>query len=328
VSRTKNRFIRWLALVLWLAGVAEICAAPTGIVVPAYFYAGPLWSSMNWAAGRVPLVAILNPNSGPGLTQDPQYVTAVNNLRAAGGKVIGYVSTSYTARDTNTVKTDINRYFSFYAVDGIFLDELTNDSDTGHLNYYAGLYQYIQTKGTNLLVIGNPGTQTQEAYLTRPCADVLVTLESPTGYSNYVADAWVTNHLARQFCHLPYAVASASTMTNFVNLANARNTGWIYVTGDSGTNPWDTLPTYWTNEVNYIRSLNQSAPATHLKVLGISNGIPWLQITGAPGAYELQTTSNLSDWWPAKTISGSSTQLNVNDTTATNTSRRFYRTRQ
>jgi len=81
---------------VWLSCIAGVWAAPKGIVVPAYFYPGSLWSSMNWAAGRVPLVAIMNPNSGPGTTQDPQYVAAVNSLRAADGKVIGYVSTSYT----------------------------------------------------------------------------------------------------------------------------------------------------------------------------------------------------------------------------------------
>ena len=83
-----------------------------------------------------------------------------------------------------------------------------------------------------------------------------MTFEVDTGYSNHVVDAWATNHLARHFCHLPYAVPSASTMTNYVNLAAARNMGWLYVTDDSGANPWDTLPTYWTNEVNYIQSLN------------------------------------------------------------------------
>lgn len=327
-SRTQKGLLRWLVLMVWLACIAGVWAAPKGIVVPAYFYPGSLWTSMNWAAGRVPLVAIMNPNSGPDTTQDPQYVAAVNSLRAAGGKVIGYVSTSYTTRATNAVKTDIDRYFSFYAVDGIFLDELTNDSDTNHLNYYASLHQYIQTKGTNLLVIGNPGINTQEAYLTRPCADVLVTFEVGAGYSNYVTDAWVTNHLARQFCHLPYAVSSAATMTNFVNLTDARNVGWIYITSDSGANPWDTLPAYWTNAVNYVQLLNQSAPATRLKLLGLSNGVPTLQISGAPGAYELQTTSNLLDWWAAMTVSSTTTQLNVSDSTVRNAVRRFYRTRQ
>jgi hypothetical protein len=317
-----------IALVVWLLAALSVCAAPMGIVVPAYFYPGPLWDRMNWAAGRVPLIAILNPNSGPDTSQDPQYVAAVNSLRAGGGKVVGYVSTSYTTRTTNAVKTDIDRYYSFYAMDGIFLDELTNDSNTSHLNYYAALYQYIRTKGTNALVLGNPGINTQEAYLTRPCADLLVTFEVDTGYSNYVADAWVTNHLARQFCHLPYAVAGAGTMTNFVNLAGARNAGWIFVTDDGGSNPWDTLPAYWTNEVNYVRFLNQSAPATQLKMLGLSNGVPSLRISGAPGVYELQTTSNLAHWSAATNVSGATSQINVLDGSATNMGRRFYRTSQ
>ena len=283
---------------------------------------------MNWAAGQVPLIAILNPNSGPDTSQDPQYVAAVNSLRAAGGKVVGYVSTSYASRSTNAVKTDIDRYYSFYAVDGIFLDEVTNDANTSHLNYYSALWQYIQTKGTNVLVMGNPGINTQEAYVTRPCADLLVTFEVDNGYSNYVADAWVTNHLARQFCHLPYAVASAATMTNFVKLAVARNVGWLYVTDDGGLNPWDTLPSYWTNEVNYVRSLNQSAPVTELKMLSASNGVSSLRISGAPGVYELQTTSNLLHWAATTNVSSESSPFNVMDNSATNISKRFYRTRQ
>ena len=299
-----------------------------GIVVPAYFYPGDLWSSMNWAAGRVPLVAIMNPNSGPGTARNPDYVAAVNSLRASGGKVIGYVSTSYTARSTNAVKTDIDRYFSFYAVDGIFLDELTNDSVPSHLAYYAALYQYIRTKGTNLLVVGNPGFNTLEAYATRPCADVLVTLETGTNYATHAADAWATNHLARRFCQLPYNVPSAATMTNYVNLAAGRNVGWIYVTGDSGANPWDTLPTYWTNEVNYIRSLNQAMPPTVLQLTITSNGLASVHLSGAPGTYELQTSTNLLDWSVARTVRVGTNRLDVTGGAATNAIRRFYRTRQ
>lgn len=320
--------MRNLALMILLASALAISAAPMGIMVPAYFYPGGLWNSMNFAASRVPLVAIMNPNNGPDTTQNPDYVAAVNSLRAAGGRVIGYVYTSYGARDTNTVKTDIDRYFNFYSVDGIFLDEMTDDSNASHLNYYAALCQYIHSKGTNLMVAGNPGINTQEAYLTRPTADVLVTFEVDTGYPALVVDGWVTNHLARSFCHLPYNTASAATMTNYLNLAASRNVGWIYVTDDTGANPWDTLPGYWTNEVNYIRSLNQSAPATQLKLLGLSNGTPALQISGAPGTYELQGTSNLATWFVVTNASTTTSQINLLDRTATNNVKRFYRTRQ
>ena len=190
------------------------------------------------------------------------------------------------------------------------------------------LFRSIQTKGTNLLVVGNPGINTQEAYLTRLCADVLVTFEVDTGYATHVVDGWVTNQLARQFCHLPYNVASATTMTNDVNLAVARNVGWIYVTDDSGANPWDTLPTYWTNEVNYVRSLNLAQPATQLKITGVTNGVPSLQISGVPGTYELQATSNLANWSALATVSAASNKVSVTDSSATNLPRRFYRTRQ
>lgn len=317
-----------LALFLCITLAFGVGAAPLGVLVPAYFYPGSLWAGMNWAAGRVPLVAIMNPNSGPDTTQNLDYVAAVNSLRATGGRVIGYVSTAYTARGTNTVMTDIDRYFSFYSVDGIFLDEFTNDADADHLNYYAALYQYIQTKGTNLLVVGNPGINTLEAYLTRPCADVLVTFEVDTGYAAHAVDDWVTNHLARRFCHLPYNVASAATMTNDVNLAGARNVGWLYVTGDNGANPWDTLPSYWKNEVDYVRSLNMAAPLTRLRISALSNGVPTLQINGSPGVYALEFTSNLVNWSMVSVIGGATNPITVTDAATTNASRWFYRTRQ
>lgn len=317
----------WFGLLV--ATALGVNAAPMGILVPAYFGpTGRFWDELNFAAMRVPLVAIMNPNNGPGTTQSSDYVAAVNGLRTAGGRVIGYVYTSYAARDTNTVKADIDRYFSFYSVDGIFLDEMTNDGNANHLNYYAALYQYIQQQGTNLLVVGNPGINTLEIYLTRPTANVLVTFEADTGYPALVVDRWVTNHLARQFSHLPYNAPSATTMTNYVNLAANRNAGWIYVTDDALPNPWNTLPAYWTNEVDYIRSLNQSAPATQLRVLSLSNRIPSLQISGAPGTYELQATSNLANWFPITTVNAATNAVNVKDATATNSAGRLYRTRQ
>jgi len=313
----------WLGLLL----AFSTSAAPIGVMVPAYFYPGNYWTEMNWAAGRVPLVAIMNPDSGPDTTQNPDYVAAVNSLRASGGKVIGYVYTSYATRDTNVVRADIDRYFSFYSVDGIFLDEFTDDADTNHLNYYAALYQYIQTKGGNVLVVGNPGINTQEAYLTRPCADVLVTFEVNTGYSNLVVDAWATNHLARQFCHIPYATPAAATMTNYANLAIARNAGWLYVTDDGGANPYDTLPAYWTNEVHFLQSLNASLPATTLTVT-ISNRIPSLYLSGTPGVYELQFSTNLQNWSAAATKYVATNALNIFDAGASNGGNRYYRARQ
>ena len=302
-------------------------AAPLGLLVPAYFYPPTYWDGLNWAAARVPLAVIVNPGSGPGAAPDANYVSAVNNLRAAGGKALGYVYSSYAARATNAIKADLTNFFNFYPLDGIFIDEMQNDANTNHYNYYAVLYSFIQTKGTNLFVMGNPGTTTQEPYLAT--VDALMTFENNTGYSNYVADAWVTNHLARDFCHVIYAVTNAATMTNYINFALNRNAGWIFVTDDTNAaNPYERLPVYWTNEVNYIRSLNLAQPATQLKVLSVSNCVPTLQINGSPGAYELQVTTNLASWSPISVVSSPTNPIDVKDFGATNSARKFYRTRQ
>ena len=68
-----------------------------GLLVPAYIYpvAGGAWDQLAAVASTVPLIAIVNPNSGPGTASDPNYVSAINNVRAAGGGVIGYVPTDY-----------------------------------------------------------------------------------------------------------------------------------------------------------------------------------------------------------------------------------------
>jgi len=302
-----------------------------GLLVPAYFYPPTYWGGLNFAASRVPLVVIMNPGSGPGAVQDPNYVAAVNSVRAAGGKVLGYVYSSYAARDTNAIQADIDTFFNFYPLDGIFVDEMANDTGTNHYNYYAGLYQYIQTKGANLLVFGNPGTTTQEEYLSRPAVDGLMTFENDvTNYPSYVPDGWVTNHLARQFCHVAYAVTNAAAMTNVVNLAASRNAGWLFVTDENNNagNPYDRLPVYWTNEVNYMRALNLAQPATQLKILSVSNHVPSLQISGAPGVYEFQASTNLMGWVATGTIDLMTNPASVTEPAATNSPTRFYRTRQ
>ncbi len=316
----------------WIVGCAlafSLKAAPMGLLVPAYFYPPTFWDGLNFAASRVPLVVIMNPGSGPGLVQDPNYVSVVNSLRAAGGKVLGYVSSASATRDPNAIQADITTFFNWYPLDGIFVDEMANDPGTNHYNYYAGLSAFIQTKGTNLLVFGNPGTTAPEPYLST--VDGLMTFENDaTNYPAYVPDGWVTNHLARQFCHVAYAVTNAAAMTNLVNLAASRNAGWIFVTdgNNSAGNPYDRLPAYWTNEVDYVRSLNLSQPATRLKLVTPTNGVPALQIDGAPGAYELEATSNLVSWSVISTVSTATNRITVTDTTATNVVRRFYRTRQ
>lgn len=281
-------------------------AAGLAIMVPAYFYPEPGgdWERLAAAARRVPIVAILNPSSGPGTAVDSQYVRAVANVRNAGGRVTGYVSTDYGRRSADLVKADIRKYHEQYTLDGFFLDEMSNDGGAVSTAYYAGLYEFIRNLKPAYHVTGNPGTQTQETYVTRPTADTVVTFENGTGYAQYVPSTWTRNHPAHRFCHLLHSATNGLSLTNAVQLAQVRNAGFLYVTDDVLENPWDRLPVYWDAQVNLVEAANRAAaesrpPTLDLKRTGAGQGR--LEVNGSAGRYVVSRSLGLPVWSPLTT---------------------------
>src|SRR6516162_2953037 len=109
------------SLVIWLTCAALLvlpapCLADTvGTIIPAYFYPGSGgtdgftdgWAEMAAAASKIHLTAVANPSSGPGPSADPNYKTAMANLEAAGGHVVGYIFTDFGARSLASVESDV-----------------------------------------------------------------------------------------------------------------------------------------------------------------------------------------------------------------------------
>jgi hypothetical protein len=162
-------------------------------LVPAYFYptwwVGSPWDDLNQAASQIPIEAIMNPASGPGPAQNPDYVQAVTGLQEAGGKVIGYVSTGFGSRSIRDVIDEIRAYLIWYDVDGIFLDEMGNQF--GSLDYES-VYCYIKLcqflVGHELRVVGNVGTPFAPAQHYLRSADTLVIFEGPQASPGLVID--------------------------------------------------------------------------------------------------------------------------------------------
>lgn len=234
---------------------------PFSILIPLYNYptwwdtATYLWDDVAAAQSRAPITAIINPNSGPdGGPPNSDYVQGLNTLRTAGVKMLGYVSTNYGNRDLNLVKAEIDLYAIHYNINGIFLDETASGVDK--LNYYTTLYEYIKSKSGLTQVVLNPGTQIAESYLSQPAGDTAVIFENGSGWPGYVPDSYVQNYPTNRFAMLAYSVPTATTMRSYVDLARARNIGYVYVTNDGGANPWDTLPSYWNALVDYVAQLN------------------------------------------------------------------------
>lgn len=160
---------------------------------------------------------------------------------------------------------DVNSYKSFYNIDGIFLDEMHNISDT--LSYYQLLRTGISSINASYTVFGNASTSTLEAYTST--ADVLVTFENQTGYNTFIPDAWTANYSANRYAHLLYNVGTVTDMQTDLALAVSRNVGYIYITNDSnfnnlgvqGNSPWVTLPSYWNAEVSAISAVPEPESA-------------------------------------------------------------------
>jgi hypothetical protein len=255
--------------------------------VPAYFYpsSGSDWNDLNAAAGKVPITAIMNPFNGPGNSLDANYVSAVNSLRAAGGRVIGYVHTSYTARPIEQVINDINRYKTWYNVDGIFVDEMSNTGPAERLNYYRDIYNHVKSIDPNWQVMGNPGTTTIEQYLTWPTADRLMVFENVGAtYPGYVPSSWNFNYDRSKFVHLVHAESSSADALSHLNLAVQRNAGGIYITDDILPNPWNRLPNYWDSLVDSVAAIN--ADYNGNGVVDAADFVVWRKADGSQAGYD------------------------------------------
>lgn len=221
------------------------------LAIPSYFEPGTLWDQLSAAAPTVGL-AIINPENGPGSSPDAAYQATVTQAQSNGILTLGYVATNYGQRNPSIVQREIRNYFSWYAVNGIFLDEAS--TSCAKLPYYAALYRYIKDQRRGAKVVINPGMNTSECYMK--VADIIVNFEdSFTAYQGWIPSAWVYEYPAQRFWHLVIG-ANQTQMIEAVHLSKGRHAGWVYVTPDDLPNPWDSLPTdpYWTDELNATRS--------------------------------------------------------------------------
>jgi hypothetical protein len=219
------------------------------IAVPAYFEPGPDWDTLQNSTPAVAL-AVINPSNGPGSTFDPAYRQTVRQSQQAGILTLGYVATGYGQRNINTVRQEIQRHFTWYQVNGIFLDE--GSPSCTKIDYYKSIYTYIKSLRPAARVVINPGINPAECYMQ--AADIILNFEdNAQAYQNWLPATWVYKYPSQRFWHLVIG-ANSTQISEVIRLAKGRHAGWIYVTPDTLPNPWDTLPetTYWQEEQNAI----------------------------------------------------------------------------
>ena len=261
------------SVLLGLTGGTAHAAPRLELLVPAYFYpagsGSDYWQALDAAAGQVGITAIVNVNSGPGDALDPNYLAAVQSLRAAGGRVLGYVHTSWGGRDAAVEQADVDAYLARYPLYGFFIDEMATDA--ANLAHYSSLYAYIKGKGASLTVLGNPGTPADPAYLDAPAADILISFEGyATDYAQLPA-GYFDPAFAGRLASIVHG-ASAAQMEAFIADAAPLGLAMIYVTDDPMPNPYDILPSYWQQEVDRAAAV----PAPGGLALTGAGALAWL----------------------------------------------------
>jgi hypothetical protein len=246
-------------LALALVGCAPTptpCIGPgQSIAIPSYFYPGALWTRLEQAHPTVGL-AIINPNNGPGTAFDQQYAEQVRHSQEVGLRILGYVPTRYGQRPSADVEREIDAYYAWYGVDGIFLDETSRDCTLAKA-YYTPLNRYIKAKNAKGVTVLNPGVSTNECYMA--AGDILVTFEGDYAHyasASYAQPSWVQAYAPGRFWHLIYAVTTPADMRRAVTLSRKRHAGWIYVTPATvQSNIWKVLPPdhYWQTELTTVR---------------------------------------------------------------------------
>src|SRR5437870_4437358 len=248
------------AIVTATARISFAATSSSGVVIPLYTYpTDGSWSASlqaKKAHPNVPIIAIINPSDGPGGSSDSNYVQGVKNFQAAGIIVIGYVATGYASHGMSDLDAQISRYKNWYSVNGIFFDEMANNQ--GNENYYSTLNTYVKSLGMTY-TMGNPGTTTLKSYVGT--LDSIIIYESAgTPSLSYPASAtFYPSYSKSNFGLLAYSVPSLDTS---FETSTSTYVQWMYITNDGLSNPWDTLPSYFMNEVAALDAGPQSSTST------------------------------------------------------------------
>lgn len=267
------------ALVALMLPASALGREPMAFLVPAYFYpsqAGSDWDRLVSAvAAGVPMTAIMNPASGPGDAVNADYERAIAALRAAGGKVLGYVPSGYAGRrvtpsssckpadgrsyTAGDVIACARRYYDFYDIDGIFVDEMGGAaigvSADDELGFYTRVYDGLKAIEPRWRIVGNPGAPIGSDLLRDGGvggADSLVTFE---GLATAFAGVAMPPH-KRAARYGAILIGSGLDFGTALAALDVRGFRDLYVTERSLPNPYDRLPFDWDTQVAAVRAMN------------------------------------------------------------------------
>ena len=258
---------------LALATTTWASAAPTNFGMVAYW-----GETASTYGGQVPSGAyvVINPNSGAtGLTasQITNYKAVIANIRAQGGKVLGYVATGYnynTADELaryNAIGANLTAYkTTLGGVDGYFFDEAAFDdaalTDTQKCNGTPSKWSAVRAKvsaaGTGGTLVWNAGWPGASGCFINAASYGEHVVMYEAAYSDYLnAASWLNGavqNLATSLGVKTWLLVHSATQAQMQATLKGTTANYVYATSMTynpalpwGGPIWNYTPTYWGN---------------------------------------------------------------------------------
>jgi hypothetical protein len=217
------------------------------MAVPAYFDPPSAeWDRLIAGAPAVGMI-VFNPESGPGTATSPEYAQVIARAQAAGIVMLGYVATSYGARPEADVIDDINRYYDFYTLSGIYFAEGPMDNDCDALEpMYHRMADAVRARDARAYLA--VGTRFCPTYITFFDMMVQFARNWPEYQAEYTPPSWMPANSPQRFVHFVHSVPPAEASAA-LSRALANGAGWVFVTDQTDPNPWGVLPSYFNQEL-------------------------------------------------------------------------------
>jgi len=216
-----------------------------GTVLPVYSYNFTVWDQVvSFPAGSKKFFVVINPFNGPGVVVDYYYSEFVSAIKESGKIPLGYVYSSWGVRDLQEVEDDIDLWLKLYPeIEGFFIDEVEGTSETFY--YYKEITSYIRSLG-NFFIVLNVGTFPDEAYFD--VADLVVIFENSL---DKVENLQVSPFRDKSACFV-YQVPYEDWFETFEMVSEFCS--YVFLTDDSLPVPYDSLPSYFWEEMKEIGS--------------------------------------------------------------------------
>jgi Spherulation-specific family 4 len=135
------------------------------------------------------------------------------------------VATGYGGRSTGEVEDEVSRYYEWYDIDRIFLDQ--QSASTDQVGYYEELYEHVKDQsGSSSIVVTNAGVPVPQAYIDT--AEIIIVYKNSALPGDVLQD-WMKDYNKSHLGMLPYGTSVSESEYDDLH----EQVGHVYVASDA-----------------------------------------------------------------------------------------------